>query len=126
MWTLALFELSHNLLCIMGVAAYLWKKKIKTPANEPCLKISTEFTWKENSLKFCLMKRWVWNTRQNTQSSFGNTTLRGQALVCPPGILALQEYFQGKRQKQILKTCIKGGKGTENVFDPRGQFVADL
>lgn len=27
MWTLALFELSHNLLYIMGVAAYLWKKK---------------------------------------------------------------------------------------------------
>lgn len=48
----------------MGIAAYSWKKMQKTPANEPCLKTSTEFTWKENFLKmFCLMKRWLLNKR---------------------------------------------------------------
>lgn len=96
----------------MGIAAYLWKKMIKPPANEPCLKISTEFTWKEDSLKlFCLKKHWVWNVRQNTQSSVGNTTLRGQALVCPPGILPLQEYCQGKwAETNLASICIKVGK----------------
>lgn len=53
--------------------------------------------------------------------------LTGQALVCPPGILPLQEYFQGKGAETNLgNICIERGNGTENVLAARGQFVADL
>lgn len=45
------------------------------------------------------------------QNSSGNTMLRGQAMVCPPGILPLRECFQGKGAKTNLgNVCINGGK----------------
>lgn len=131
MWTLAQFELSHNLLYIF----YIWVLQLicgkrwikhqemncawKSPLNSPGGGISwSRFVW---------WSTWGWTWEQNTESSVGNTTLRGQALVCPPGILSLRENVQKKGgRNKSWKHLYRGKKGAENVLASRGQFVADL
>lgn len=111
---LAQFELSRNLLyiCYVWVLQLIcgkrWKKHQqmnsawKSPLNSPGRKVFwSRFVWWSTG-------SWTWE--QNTQSIVGNMTLTGQAVVCPPGILPLQEYFQGKGAETNLgNICIKGG-----------------
>lgn len=132
MWTLAQYELSHCWSCMWsytGIAAYLWKKTQKSSANEPHLNISTEFTWKKNSLmSLCLMKHWILHVKgEHMEQASGTATLE-ECCVCrsSPNANVFKEKSGGRTRILETKFGIKGRKGKENVLAFTGKSVAGL
>lgn len=95
----------------MGIAAYLWKKMKKPPANEPCLKISTEFTWKENFQKsFCLMEHWVLNMRaEHTEHRWEHGTDRAGTGVSTWDSASAGVFSRKRGRNKSWKHLYKGG-----------------
>lgn len=81
----------------------------KAPANELCLKISTEFefTWKKNFLKmFCLMKHWLLNKRTEHTEQHQEHGTEGAGTAVPTWDSASTAVLPRKRGKQILETFV--------------------
>lgn len=95
----------------MGIAAYLWKKMKKPPANEPCLKISTEFTWKENFQKsFCLMEHWVLNMRaEHTEHRWEHGTDKAGTGVSTWDSASAEVFSRKRGRNKSWKHLYRGG-----------------